>query len=75
MTMDKQTEVDTLMGILAIYCDFAKKGLLRGSGGKLPLLQQEAIDQFAQANDCRIFWHDKHKCHLWTRLETKEDPA
>ena len=41
--------VHTLMGILAIYCDFVSKGLLRDTKGKMPPEQQRAIDDFARA--------------------------
>ena len=58
--------ISALMGILAIYSDFVKKGLLRGMKGKMPPEQQRAIDDFARANGCEIFWSEKHKCHLWS---------
>ena len=58
--------VPTLMGILAIYCGFVKKGFFRGTEGKMPLDQQRAIDDFARVNGCEIYWSEKHKCHLWS---------
>ena len=64
--------VPTLMGILAVYCDFVKKGLLKGTNGKMPPQQQRAIDDFTQAHGCRIFWHEEHKVYLWERL--RNDP-
>lgn len=62
--------VHTLMGILAVYCDLGKEGVLRGSMGAIPLRQQKAIDEFARMNDCEISWNEEHKRHLWRTLDS-----
>lgn len=62
----KDKTISTLMGILAIYSDFVRKGLLRGTKGKMPVDQQKAIDDFAQTYNCEIFWDEKNKVHLWS---------
>lgn len=62
--------VDTLMGILAVYCDFVRKGLLR-TKGIMPPKQQKAIDEFARMHGCEISWREDYKVHLWSRLESE----